>query len=186
MISVAGSTTGIAPDDRLRNWFTAYINKLEDLYKQDLDFFEAIERRVRIPYYEISREYGVLRSVLREVEVNKVWMILMSVTGSQYFMDRWLRTRKRKDALYESFDERHFDIVETIIEYLTPDQILQFLQLHDDDRGEKYLYALLLHPIFRSSLLTKILYRLPEVSHRYEVLGLPTHEPVFNFFEDKS
>ena len=39
-----------------------------------------------------------------------------------------------------------------------------------DDRGEKYLYSLRLR--FNSSLLTKILYRLPEVSQRYEVLSI--------------
>ena len=170
MASAAGSTTDIEPDDRLRDWFTAYINNLEDFDKLNLDFFEARACRAKIPD-EMSREYGDLRSVLREVEVDKVWMILMSVTGSQYFMDRWRGRRKRRDALYESIYERHDDIAETIIEYLTPDQILQFLQLQDDE-GEKYLYSLRLHCTFRLSLLSKILYRLPEVSQRYEVLSI--------------
>ena len=172
MASVAGSTTAIEPDDHLRDWLTAYINKLEGIDKQDLDFFEARPRRARIPD-EMSREYGGLRSVLREVKVDKVWMILMSVTGSQYFTDRWRGSRRRRDVLYESIYEGYFDITETIIDYLTPDQILQFLQLHDDDRGEKYLYSLQLLTIWGASLqLTKILYRLPEVSQRYEVLSI--------------
>ena len=168
MASVAGSATDIEPDDCLRDWLTAYINKLEGTDKQDLDFFEARACRAKIPD-EMSREYGDLRSVLREVDVDKVWMIMMSVTGSQYFMDQWRGRRKRRDALNESFDERHHDIAETIVEYLTPDQILQFLQLQDDE-GKKYLFSLQLH--FNSSLLTKILYRLPEVSQRYEVLSI--------------
>ena len=181
MASVAGSTTDIEPDDRLRDWLTAYINKLEGIDKQDLDFFEAIERRfeclaiipcrAKIPD-EMSREYGDLRSVLREVEVDKVWMILMSVTESQSSVDMLGRIRKRRDALYESIYEGHGDVAGTIIEYLTPDQILQFLQMEDDE-GEKYLYSLRLHmPPLRSSLLDKILYRLPEVSQRYEVLSI--------------
>ena len=53
----------------------------------------------------MSREYEDLRSVLREIEVDQVWMILMSVTGSQCYT--WEgRTRKRRDALYESIRER--------------------------------------------------------------------------------
>ena len=68
----------------------------------------------------------------------------MSVTGRRYFEDFWGRRRKRRDALYESIYEEHDDIAETIIEYLTPDQILQFLQLQED-RREKYLYSLRLH-----------------------------------------
>ena len=165
MASAAGSTTVIEPDDRLRNWFTAYIIKLEDIDKQRLNHFYWLPD-------EMSREYGdLLESVLREVEVDKVWMILMSVTGSQYFVDRWLRTRKIRDALFESIVEGHDDIAGTIIEYLTPDQILQFLQLQDD-RGEKYLYSLWLHLGSLSLQLSKILYRLPEVSQRYEVLSI--------------
>ena len=74
-------------------------------------------------------------------------------------------------SLYESIYEGQDNIAETVIEYLTPDQILQFLQLQDD-RGQKYLYSLKLHSTFRSSVLTKILYRLPEVSQRYEVLSI--------------
>ena len=168
MASAAGSITDIEPDVRLRNWLTVYMGKLEDIDRRILRYSQANARSSRIPD-EMSREYGDLRSVLREVEVDKVWMILMSVTGSQYFVDRWLQTRKRRDALFESIVEGHDDIAETIIEYLTPDQILQYLQLEDDE-GEKYLYSLELH--FDSSLLTKILYRLPEVSQRYEVLSI--------------
>ena len=168
MASAAGRTTVIEPDDRLRDWFTAYIDKLEDIGRRNLDFYE--ELRAKIPD-EMSREYGDLRSVLREVEVDKVWMILMSVTGSQYFMDWPRQRRKRRDALYESIYERQFDIVETIIEYLTPDQILQFLQLENDE-GEKYLYSLELHDQWRSLQLSIILCRLPEVSQRYEVLSI--------------
>ena len=116
--------------------------------------------------------HGDLRSVLREVEVDQVWMILLSVTGSHYFEDCSGRRRKRRDALYESIDYLHDDIAENIIEYLTPDQIIQFLQLQDDE-GEKYLYSLQLHTNSRSSLeLRMILYRLPEVSQRYEVLSI--------------
>ena len=87
MASEAGSTADIEPDVCLRNWFTAYINKVEDLEKQNLDFFEAkipdtayIDKledldkqnldsfeahacRDRIPD-EMLREYGDLRSVL--------------------------------------------------------------------------------------------------------------------------
>ena len=139
MASAAGSTTVIEPDDRLRNWFTAYIIKLEDIDKQRLNHFYWLPD-------EMSREYGdLLESVLREVEVDKVWMILMSVTGSQYFVDIWRRgRRKRRDVLYESIYEGHYDIAGTILEYLTADQILQFLQL-EDNRGEKYLYSLQLH-----------------------------------------
>ena len=148
MASAAGSTADIEPDVCLRNWFTAYSNKLEDMDKQHLGLFERLDCRDRIPV-EMRRECGELRSVLREVEVDKVWMILMSVTGSQYFRDILGRRRKRRDALYESIYERHHDITNTIIEYLTPDQILQYLQLQDD-RGEKYLYSLMLH--FASSL----------------------------------
>ena len=170
MASAAGSTADIEPDVRLRNWFTAYMIKLEDFDKQNLDFLEARACRAKIPD-EMSREYGDLRSVLREVEVDKVWMILMSVTGSQYIMDRWRGRRKRRDALYESIRANHVDIAETIIEYLTPDQILQFLQLQDD-RGEKYLYSVMLHSILSLSILSKILYRLPEVSQRYELLSI--------------
>ena len=170
MASAAGSTTDIEPDDCLRDWLTAYINKFEDMDKQNLGLFEWIHCIVRIRD-EMSREYGDLRSVLREVEVDKVWMILMSVTESQSSVDM-LGRRNRRDALYESIDVRHVDIAETIIEYLTPDQIIQFLQI-EDDRGQKYLYSLGLHYNFRTSLqLIKILYRLPEVSHRYEVLSI--------------
>ena len=91
-------------------------------------------------------------------------------SGSQYFVDRWLQTRKRRDALFESIVEGHDDIAGTIIEYLIPEQVLQFLQLQDDE-GEKYLYSLQLHCIIRSILKT-ILYRLPEASQRYEVLSI--------------
>ena len=144
MASAAGSSTDIEPDDRLRDWFTAYISKLEEFDKLNLGFSQSRACRAKIPD-ERRREYGDLRSVLREVEVDKVWMILMSVTGSQYYWYDWGRTRrKRRDALYESIYERQFDIVETIIEYLTPDQILQFLLLEDDE-GEKNLFSLLLH-----------------------------------------
>ena len=122
MASAAGSLTDVPvrPDDRLRDWFTAYINKIEDMDKQRLNYFYWW-----IPD-EMSREYGDLRSVLREVEVDKVWMILMSVTGSQSSVDM-LGRRKRRDALYESINDRHDDIAKTIIEYLTPDQIFSVL-----------------------------------------------------------
>ena len=163
MASAAGSTTDIEPDDHLRDWFTAYINKLEDIEEKYPNVYDQYDNRqpaIAAAPDEMSREYGDLRSVLREVGVDKVWMILMSVTGSQYYTRRWGRIRKRRDALYESTIERHVAIVETIVEYLTPDQILQFLQLQDD-RGEKYLYSLMLH--FASSILSVILYRLPEV-----------------------
>ena len=84
MASAAGSITDKEPDARLRDWFTAYINKLEDI---DLKVFGIFyQSSSRIPD-EMRREYGDLRSVLREVEVDKVWMILMSVTGSHYFED---------------------------------------------------------------------------------------------------
>ena len=166
MASAARSTTDISPDDRLRDWFTAYINKLEGIDRRNIDFFEARACGARIPD-EMSREYGDLRSVLRELEVDEVWMILMSVTGSWYFEDLWRWRRKRRDALCESIFEGHDDIAKTIIEYLTPDQILQFLQLQDD-RGQRYLHSLR----FASSILDKILYRLPEVSQRNEVLSI--------------
>ena len=169
MASATGSTTDIEPDDRLRNWFTGYINKIEGMDKQRLGFNDSLKCRVRIPD-EMRREYGDLRSVLREVEVDKVWMILMSVTGSQSSVDMLGRT-KRRDALYESIRVGNDDIAEALIEYLTPDQNLLFLQLQDDE-GEKYLYSLQLHTVFRLSQLSKILYRLPEVSQRYEVLSI--------------
>ena len=170
MASAAGNATGVEPDDRLRDWFTAYINKIEDIDKLNLGLLEAPACRAKIPD-EMSREYGDLRSVLREVELDKIWMILMSVTGTQYFCEKWMWIRKSRDALYESIRVRHFAIAETIIEYLTPDRILQFLQLEDHE-GEKYLYSLWVHFTFSSSLLDKSLYRLPEVSQIYEVLGI--------------
>ena len=105
MASATGSITNIEPDDRLRDWFTAYINKLEDMDKH-LGLSERLDCKNRIPD-EMSREYGDLTSLLREVEVNKVWMILMSVTGRQYFRNGWRGRMKRRDAQYESNFERH-------------------------------------------------------------------------------
>ena len=172
MASEAGSTTDIEPDDRLRDWLTAYINKLQDNDKQRLGFNDWLECRDGIAV-EMLREYGDLRSVLREVEVNKVWRILMSVTtGSQNYIHRLGR---RRYALFESVRAEHDDITKTIIEYLTPGQILQFLQLQDD--GEKYLYSqgfpssLPRSPLLLLSL-SMILHRLPEVSQRYELLSI--------------
>ena len=84
MASVAGSNSCIDPADHLRNYFRAYISKLEDIDKQNLGLSHWLYCRDRIPD-EMSREYGDLRSALREVEVDKIWMIQMSVTGSQCF-----------------------------------------------------------------------------------------------------
>ena len=67
MASAAANTTDIEPDVRLRDWFTAYIHKLEDLKYFGLMRGYAY-RAVRIPD-EMSREYGDLRSVLREIEI---------------------------------------------------------------------------------------------------------------------
>ena len=170
MASAAANTKGIEPDDRLRDWFTAYINKIEDIDKLNLGFGDRFDCSSMIPD-EMSREYGDLGSVLIKVDVDKVWMILMSVTGSQYFEDWSGRRRKRRDALYESIIEGHYGISGTIIKYLTPDQILQYLQLQDDG-GEKYLYSAEIHYKLRCTVLRMILYRLPEVSQRYEVLSI--------------
>ena len=35
MASAAGSTTDIEPEDRLRDWFTAYISKFDDIDKKN-------------------------------------------------------------------------------------------------------------------------------------------------------